>query len=83
MGDVGSVRVAGRIGRAIRMENKPRISSGDRGELTRKRARIGTAMVPRGIFGARALVAAYVDLTPDRRMLKPTGHLRRQFGDCA
>ena len=36
MGDVGSVCVAGRIGCAIRVENKPRISSGDRSELIRK-----------------------------------------------
>jgi hypothetical protein len=33
MGDVGSVRVAGRIGCAIRVENKPRISGGDKGAL--------------------------------------------------
>ena len=37
MGDVDSVRVAGRIGCAIRLENKPRISGGDKGALTRKR----------------------------------------------
>jgi hypothetical protein len=39
MGDAGSVRVAGRIGCAIRVENKPRISSGDKGALIRKRIR--------------------------------------------
>ena len=36
MDDVGSVCVAGRICCAIRVENKPRISSGDRSELIRK-----------------------------------------------
>jgi hypothetical protein len=37
MGDVGSVRAAGRVGCAIRVENKAGISSGDKRELIRKR----------------------------------------------
>ena len=36
MDDVSSVCVAGRFCCAIRVENKPRISSGDRSELIRK-----------------------------------------------
>jgi len=36
MGDVGSVRAAGRVGCAIRVENKAGISSGDKSELIRR-----------------------------------------------
>src|SRR6267154_2308964 len=37
MGDVGSVRVARRFGCAIGVENKPRISRGDKSALMRRR----------------------------------------------
>jgi hypothetical protein len=39
MDNVGSVRVAGRIACAIRMENSAGASSGDKSELIRKRTR--------------------------------------------
>src|SRR3954451_17234964 len=39
MGDAGSVRIAGRIGCAIRLENKPRISSGDKSALIRENSK--------------------------------------------
>ena len=48
MGDVGSVRAAGRVGCAIRVENKAGISSGDKSELIRKGTR-----KPRKIYLAK------------------------------
>jgi hypothetical protein len=58
MGDVGSVRVARRFGCAIRVENKPRISRGDKKRVDEKEksnARVSEIVWPKQ-FGRKDLV---------------------------
>ena len=63
MGDVGSVRVAGRGGCAIRVENKARISSGDesesKGELESKvlRSNLTKSIRPKELSGLFAFAS--------------------------